>query len=409
MKIIHINAVYGIMSTGGNTEDLVRFAISQGHESLAIYGQMKNCRPNSVYWGNIIDHKIHALISRISGGYAHGSIISTKRLVGFLRKEKPDIVHIQDVHANYVNLEILVSYLAQNDIPTVITLHDCFYFTGGCMHYTANQCYKWKTDCEECQYVRRNIVASHLNSSSKELQRRIKLFNSIPRLGVIGVSDWITNEAKQSPVFQKAKIIQRIYNWVDMRVFKPQGKEVNSRTRELLNLNGKYMLIAVSSNWIPAKGLNDFVQLANALGSDYDIVLVGKRPESITLPPNVHAIGSVYDKHKLACLYSAANAFVHLSWEETFGKVAAEAMACGTPIVVYNSTALPEIVTAKTGCIIEKRGDIELISAAVKHIVQIDKDAYSKSCVERVNQLFEIDRNCQQHIELYKSLKETLL
>ena len=61
MKIIHINAVYGIMSTGGNTEDLVRFAISQGHESLAIYGQMKNCRPNSVYWGNIIDHKIRPM------------------------------------------------------------------------------------------------------------------------------------------------------------------------------------------------------------------------------------------------------------------------------------------------------------------------------------------------------------
>ena len=408
MKIIHINAVYGIMSTGTNTEDLVRYAISQGHESIAIYGQIKNNRPNSIYWGNVLDHKIHALISRIRGGYAYGSKIATKQMVRFLQKEKPDVVHIQDVHANYVNLEILIHYLAHNNIPTVITLHDCFYFTGGCVHYTANQCYKWKKDCEECYYVRRNIVLSHLNSSAKELQRRIKLFNSVPRLGVIGVSDWITNEAKQSPVFRNAKIIQRIYNWVDMHVFKPQGKEVDSQTRESLHLSGKYLIIGVSSNWIPAKGLNDFVQLANVLGSDYDIVLVGKKPDSEVLPINVHTIGSVYDKQKLACLYSAANVFVHLSWEETFGKVAAEAMACGTPIIVYNSTALPEIVTKETGCIVQKKGDIESISASVKHIVQTDKAVFSTSCVERVGQLFEIERNCRQHIDLYKSLKSTI-
>ena len=409
MKIIHINAVYGIMSTGTNTEDLVKYAISQGHESIAIYGQLKNNRPNSIYWGNILDHKLHALVSRIYGGYAYGSRVFTNKLVSFLTKEKPDVVHVQDVHANYVNLEMLVHYLAQNDIPTVITLHDCFYFTGGCMHYTSNQCLKWKTDCKNCQFVKRNLVSRCINSSAQELSRRIKLFNSIPRLGVIGVSDWIANEARQSPVFQKAKIIQRIYNWVDMRVFQPQGKEVDSNTLESLHLKGKYLLIGVSTNWNPAKGLNDFVQLANTLGTDYDIVLVGKRPESVTLPPNVHAIGSVYDKHKLACLYSAANVFVHLSWEETFGKVAAEAMACGTPVIVYNSTALPEIVTEETGCVVQKKGDIESISAAVQHIVHTYKAVYFKSCVERVGQLFEIQRNCQQHIDMYKKLKTTVL
>lgn len=404
MKIIHINAVFGIKSTGTNTEDLVNYAISKGHDSFAIYGQLKNNKPNSIYWGNRLDHKIHGLISKITCGFAHGSVISTFKLIQFLKQENPNIVHIQDVHANYINLDILIQYLAKHNVPTVITLHDCWYFTGGCMHYTTNQCLKWKTACTECAFVQQNFISKFINSPQKELCRKIRLFNSIPRLAVIGVSDWITSEAKQSPVFKSAKIVKRIYNWVDTKCFNPKGEESEKQIRERHNLKGKYMLLGVSNAWIPSKGLNDWIKLAENLGSEYDIILIGKEPTCSNLPSNIHATGSIYDKQELARYYSAASVFIHLSWEETFGKVSAEAMACGTPIIVYNSTASPELVIETTGCVIKQKSNIDNIATKVRSICNKGKKFYSNSCINRVKELFDINNNCQSHLILYSNL-----
>ena len=121
------------------------------------------------------------------------------------------------------------------------------------------------------------------------------------------------------------------------------------------------------------------------------------------MPENIINLGYVGDVNELAKLYSCVDAYVHLSREDTFGKVIAEAMACGTPAVVYNSTACPELIGEKCGHIVEK-GDVEGILSALTIIKKEGKNSYTSSCVEFVNKNFEKNKLIRETEEVYLQL-----
>ena len=174
-----------------------------------------------------------------------------------------------------------------------------------------------------------------------------RLWLSIPNLAVVGVSDWITNEAKKSPMFKNAKIIRRIYNWIDLDVFKPANAD---DIREKYGLTDKKIILGVSSAWSRKKGLDTFLKVADCLKNDEIMLLVGNMPK-ISLPKNVISVAATDSVNELVKYYNAADVFLQLSEEETFGKVVAEALACGTPVVTNGYTANPELVNASCGCI----------------------------------------------------------
>ena len=142
MKILQVNAVYKIGSTGRNLYELQDEMKKRGIESYIATTHMGTREENCYQIGSPIDWKIHGLLSRITGLQGYYSTKATRNFIQYIKKIEPDVVHLNNVHANYLNLPILFKYLAKKNIVTVITLHDCWFYTGKCTHYTVDGCEK---------------------------------------------------------------------------------------------------------------------------------------------------------------------------------------------------------------------------------------------------------------------------
>ena len=85
------------------------------------------------------------------------------------------------------------------------------------------------------------------------------------------------------------------------------------------------------------------------------------------------------------------------------GMTPVEGLACGTPAIVYDNTAQPELLTPETGLVV-KTADVESVRGAVLEICEKGKHHYSKACRERAEMFFSKNFNFQRHIELYNNI-----
>lgn len=319
---------------------------------------------------------------------------------------KPDVVVLRNLHGNYINLPMLLKYLAEKQIPTVITLHDFWFVTGKCVYFTSSGCEKWQDKCGNCSNLQSGNPTWFFDRTEEMLADKIKYFSKINKLALIGVSDWVTREAKKSPVAKSAVLVKRIYNWIDLNKFRPCNTEQLRKSR---GLEDKFVILGVSSVWtkksVVDKGLRSFIKLAKMLPENYRIVLVGKMDADVSLPENIISVGKTDSVEELAQYYSMADVFVTFSAEETFGKVSAEALACGTPIVCYNSTANPELVGNGCGAVLPL-GDIEGIYSEIRKIALNGKANYSEACRTFAKESFDKEKNLNQYFELFKWLTE---
>lgn len=401
MKIVQINAVCGSGSTGRTCKELNDTLLKHGHEGEILFGNGNSGYPYARKVSLKLGVKFHSLMARLLGKNAAYSPFATRKVIRSIKAFGPDVVHLHNLHGNYVNIKPLLKHLAKQDIATVITLHDCWFFTGKCTHYTQAGCNKWQTGCYDCPKLKADIPSLFLDRTEQMWKEKNELFRAIPRLAVIGVSDWITEEGRKSPFFANAKLIERIYNWIDLDVFYPRQEDVC----EKYALSGeKHKVLCVGAGW--HKNMDktkDLIALAEKLGENYQIILAGNVSCQEELPANVNCIGYVRCTDELAKLYSTAEVYVHLSREDTFGKVIAEAMACGTPAVVYNATACPELVADGCGYSVQT-GDVNAVAEAVSVIVEQGKETYTPRCVENVRSRFSKEMLIHSTVEIYEGL-----
>ena len=217
---------------------------------------------------------------------------------------------------------------------------------------------------------------------------------------MVAVSQWLLNEAEKAPVFAGAMEKKRIYNWIDTERFKAVD---GSAVRRELGLENKKMILGVAGTWDSSKGLDTALALAEQLGDEAQLVLVGKIGDGVALPKEVTHIPRTDNVDRLIELYSAADVFLQPSLEETFGKVSAEALACGTPAVCFNSTANPELIGEGCGSVVQP-GDLQgLVDAVQKHLQQ-GKTEYSPACRKFAEANFDYRENISQYMDLFEKL-----
>ena len=398
MKVLQINAVSEIRSTGRTSVETADWLNNDGHEGYIAYSA--GLPYNKGYKiGNRIDTKFHALFSRIFGLQGYFSYFATKRLAKYMDKLQPDVVHLRNLHGNFINLRLLFNYLASRDIPTVITLHDCWFYTGKCTHYTTDNCSKWQMGCGKCPRLKKDNPSWFFDRTKKMYRDKQNWFGSIPRLAVVGVSDWITSEARKS-FFKSANIVTRIYNWIDMDVFRPVE---TTELRNRLKLQNKFVILGVASGWSNAKGLDKFIELSREIDSDSIIILIGSLKEKTQLPANIIHIKETHNTTELAEYYSLADVYLHLSREETFGKTIAEALACGTQPIVINSTACGEVAGKECGNILDSWNEDKLI-ALLRRLKSLNKTP--DECFEYAKKRFKKETLINEYIKLYKKISE---
>lgn len=397
MKVLLINSVYKIRSTGKIIEELHEGLSKLGTNVYIAYavGEASN---NSYKIGNIIDRKIHALLSRTFGLQGYFSYFSTKNLLKYINFVKPNIIHLHNLHSNYINLPMLLKYVIKHNIGLVITLHDCWFFTGKCTHFSLTGCMKWQTGCMTCPRLKKDNPSWFFDRTKKMFNDKKNLFQNINKLGVIGVSNWISDQAKLSFFTDNANI-KRIYNWIDDKMFFPRDIIQFKKNNKI---NDKFIILGVATFWTLEKGIYKFLELAQYYKNDL-IILIGNVMKNIQLPNNVIHIEEIHNDETLSLYYSSADVFLNLSYEESFGKVTAESMACGTPAIVYNSTANPELIGENCGYVVEPF-NTDYIIEKIDLIKKNGKKAYSHFCVEHVKKNFNKDRLILEHKYFYDSI-----
>ncbi len=401
MRILQINAVNKVASTGRTALEMNEFLKNLGHDCVTAYSKGFSVSAENEYkLGNSTDVKIHGFLSRISGKQGYFSRGATKKLLQFMDVYKPDVVLLRNLHGNYINLPMLLKYLEKKDIATVTVLHDCWFYTGKCCHYTVQGCYKWQENCGDCPQLKKYNKSWFFDRTKAMLRDKKELFGNIPRLAVVGVSDWLTEEAKKAPVFENAKIFRRIYNWIDTEKFCPQNTDT---LRQRLGLYDKKVLLAVASGWNKEKGLDTVLELSRKLDGDEKLILVGNLPADIELSENIVSIPATNSIEELVNYYSLADVFVQPSLEETFGKVSAEALSCGTPVVCFNSTANPELIGEGCG-FVANDGDIEDMLNKIRKILAEGKQQYIDNCHSFAKENFEKRSNLEEYLKLFQRI-----
>lgn len=399
MKVLQINSVCGIRSTGRICTDIADMLRANADECRIGYGRSQvpeNYQPIAVPIGGRLNTVLHGIGSRLFDNTGFYSVAATKKFLKWVDSYEPDIVHLHNIHGYYLNIELLFKYLKKKNLSVVWTLHDCWAFTGHCSHFSAQGCQKWQQQCHDCPLCKEYPASLLLDNSRGNYRRKKALFGGFEKMQIVTPSDWMGNCAKQSFLGQYP--VTTIQNGVELSVFRPTESDFIQRN----GLQDKKIILGVASAWSKHKGLEDFYRLAQLLGKDYQVVLVGLTPVQMEkLPPNVLGIVRTNSIQELAQLYTAAYAHVSMSREETMGLTVIEANACGTPVVVFDSTALPEIVTPETGVVLKECTP----EAVAKVLVEADfsKERYAEKCVAHAQQ-FEKKKMYSKYIELYRSM-----
>lgn len=400
MKVIQINAVYKTSSTGRTTFEMHKALQEKGIDSYVFCCNSSIPSDKVFRVGNILDHKLHAINSRIFGLQGYFSVIATLALINKMEKISPDIVILRNLHNNYLNVPMLLNFLSKKKCGVIDVLHDCWSFTGHCCYYTEDNCNKWQSECNTCQLLNKGNKSLFFDNSSRIFRMKQNYFNSIQRLAVIGVSKWISNESKKSPVFSNAIIKKHIYNWINLDVFKPQD---TTQLRSNLNIEEKqFVAIGVSQVWSRRKGLYHFISVASKM-PNIIFVLVGSMPASINLPKNIISIPRTSSVEELCQYYSMADVFLNFSVQETFGKVTAEALACGTPLIVNDTTATPELCGEGCGYIIHDNNEDDVI-LAIEQIRINGKELYSSKCRSFAIDNFEMNKGIDNYVQVFNEL-----
>lgn len=359
MKVFQINTVYGVGSTGRIAAQLKAMLECQSDQCVVAYGRGFSTEENTFKIGTNIDLYTHALLTRITDRTAFYSKKNTKKLIEKIREINPDIIHLHNLHGYYLSIELLFRFLKEYQKPVVWTLHDCWAYTGHCAHYSSKGCEKWKTKCEKCPQFRSYPSSFLIDNSKKNYLKKKELFTGINNLFIVTPSYWLKEEVEKS--FLKEYKVKCIYNGIDLEVFKP----TEGNFRKQYNLEDKHIILGVASVWNEKKGLSDFIELSKTLSKDQQIVMVGLNEKQMkNMPADILCVKPVSSPEKMAEIYSAADVYFNASVEETMGLTTVEALACGTPVVVYDKTAVPEVVNYQVGKIIES-GNILGVKQAI--------------------------------------------
>lgn len=378
MRILLIDVNCKYSSTGKIVYDLFTRLRADGHTAAIAYGRGDLVDEEGIYkFGLDSETKRHALLARITGKNGCFSPKSTARLIAFIEEFKPDLIHIHELHAYFVNISQLLEYLRKKQIPIVWTFHCEYMYTGKCGF--AYDCMKYKSGCGSCPHIREYVSSFGIDRTSQLLEEKKKAMAGLPIRAIVTPSQWLADKTKDTYLGEYN--IQVIHNGIDTDdIFYPRGKDEKLLEEYGICADSK-LILAVAPNIMDVRKGGQLVldlaaffreqkrdsqaalqqTLSKEDSCNYQFVLIGT-DETKRLTDNVQLLSRTKDQDQLAKWYSAADIFLICSKAENFPTTCIEALCCGTPVAgldmcgtketapdSYGSFIKPKALTAEAG------------------------------------------------------------
>ncbi|MCM1100406.1 MAG: glycosyltransferase [Clostridium sp.] len=365
MRILQINSHYNQGGAARIVACIHRQLLQDGEDSYVAFGRGVLPSETNVYR---FDHRAEiywsALVSRVGGVNGWSNRAATRRLLRFVDKVQPDVIHLHALHGYYLNFPMLFDYINARDIPCVWTFHDCHAFVGNCGYYF--ECRRWQEGCGNCPRLLGYPASLFWDFTSFMWRRKKELFTAGERKVIVTPSDWLTEEAGKS--FFKKYPCMTIRNGIDTEnTFFPRNRQ-KCREKYGYRQEDKLILGIAVGYGDPRKGAKYIIQTAKDLAAEAKVILVGWEKKNDTMLKdcqNVIPIPATDSVEALAEYYSMADVFVLPSLAENYATVSLESMACGTPVVGFDAGGIPEQLTKGRGIAV-RAGDQQAFTEAVR-------------------------------------------
>lgn len=394
-KLIQINTVCN-GSTGNIMRQIQMEAQKQGYETISFYGRRKGypdlpCER----FGSFLGFWSHVIWNTITDKQGLFSYFVTKKMVKRLREEKPDIIHIHNIHGYYLNYPVLFQYLREEFRGKIVwTFHDCWPMTGHCPHFVIAKCDKWKSQCNVCPNKGVYPISWFWDSSKSNYKLKEKFFSGFENMTIVCPSIWMQDIVKNSFLKDTKSVV--VSNGIDLNIFYPR-QEKNAIKKYNIPQNKK-VILGVASIWEERKGLGTFIKLAKEIEQNYVIVLVGlNKNQKKKMLPNMIGIERTENRDELAEIYTNADVFLNPSEEESFSLVTIEAMACGTPVIALDSSAVKELLKEENGIILHEPDIKDYLQA----ISVCEKKKFVAEDIRNSVQKYSAENMAQSVLELY--------
>ena len=401
MRIVEINGGAN-GSTGKIMFGIAKIAMEQDHEVMCaapITSTNRDAKRDCGYYriGNYTTRRINVLMARITGLNGCFAWVATYKLFKKIKEFAPDVIQLHNLHDSYINLPMLFHFIKKKHIPAVWTLHDCWAFTGHCPHFTVEKCDKWETGCYGCpRYC--DYPVSLFDNSRWMWKLKKKRFTGVANMTIVTPSKWLANLVERS--YLSRYQVKVVNNGIDLNVFKPTQSDF--RVRNGIK-DDECMILGVAFGWSYKKGIDCFVDLANKLDRRFRIVLVGT-DSSIDkkLPSNIISVHRTKNQNELARIYSAADVLFMPTREENFPTVNLEALACGTPVITFNTGGSPETIDETCGYIVDGN-DLDSVVAILKRGSTRKDSIAVENCVKRAEKFCDTE-TYRTYMRLYNDV-----
>lgn len=399
MRILQIETVWANSGLPRIVRNLVEYVNNNGGESVFAFGRcITDISADAVSYthkiGNMINVYADYAISTVLDNAGFNSKQSTREFIRWIDDYNPDLIHLHSLVGYYINVEILFDYLKKSGKPVVWTQHDCWAFTGHCINYEMYNCRKWMQEngCCNCSQRKTYPKSIIIDNSERNYVKKKKTFTSLDNIKLVTPSEWLAGEVRKS--FLKCYDVLTIPNGLDLQMYSPRKTDLRGKYQ----LENKRIILAVAATWTEKKGIEDIIRLSSDLDGNNALVVIGLTPiQEKLFGNNLISIPRITDNDILAQWYSEADVLVQPSKEESFGMVAIEAMACGTPVVAYRVTAIPEVVADGAGVTVDA-GDYELFK---KYALEYKKDV--NACIKSAMK-FDVNSCNEKYFNLYHSM-----
>lgn len=403
MKVLQVNCVYGTGSTGKIVAEMHSGLQKYGIESIVCYGRGEKIEQVDIYktCGELYS-KVNHFYAKLRGQLYGGCFFSTKKLINIIKREKPDIVHLQCINGYFVNVFKLLEWLKRNQIKTVLTLHAEFMYTANCGH--ARECERWKSGCGKCPQLKSDLGSLGIDGTHSSWKKMSRVFHNFQNnLIVVSVSSWLKTRAMQSPFLNDKKHCV-IMNGLDISVFYPRMVEPLRKQYDLSKRMILYVTTTLTEKENDLKGGHYVLKLAELLKDENVCILVaGRYDKTIQIPSNMVMLGRLDNQDTLAQYYSMADLTILTSKRETFSMVVAESLCCGTPVVGFQAGG-PESIALPEYSEFVEQGNVEALKKAVLHVLsqKMGRDDIAKTA----GNVYSGERMVREYLQIYEELME---